>query len=176
MSGIGFLVGYFMMYSIRSGTKTQDAFKSFLGAGALAGGAYFENYKLTSGTAITPIECGILWGAGVYFLIAIVLGVLYSFSQKGNDYPLSAPANAKAAAKKAKDSAIANQAKILAAVNLADPAAAAEPAKAVADDLATAATALDEAAALTPADKWNVYSVVLGRILLGEDFRTPAPK
>lgn len=175
MSGIGFLVGYFMMYSIRSGTKTQDAFKSFLGAGALAGGAYFETYKLASGSAITPIECGILWGVLTYFIIAIVLGALYSFSQKGNDYPLSAPANAKAAAKKAKDSAVANQA-ILATANLAGPAAAADPAKAVAADLATAATALDEAAALTPADQCNVFSVVLGRILLGEDFRTPAPK
>lgn len=176
MSGIGFLVGYFMMYSIRSGTKTQDAFKSFLGAGALAGGAYFETYKLTSGAAITPIECGIVWGVAAYFLIAIALGALYSFSQKGNDYPLSDPVNAKAATKRAKDSAVANQAKISAAAKLAGPAAAADPAKAVADDLANAATALDEAAALTPADKWNVYSVVLGRILLGEDFRTPAPK
>ncbi|MFZ3018861.1 MAG: hypothetical protein WA056_10435 [Gallionella sp.] len=148
MSGIGFLVGYFMMYSIRSGTKTQDAFKSFLGVGALAGGAFFEHLtgvgnagggagvaasassasaaasQVTSAQTIADhaastaqlagVETGLLLGALAYFLISLVLGAVYSFSQRGDS-------------------------------NL-------------------------------PAAPVNVLSVVLGRILLGEDFRTPAPK
>lgn len=115
MSGIGFLVGYFVMYSIRSGTKTQDAFKSFLGVGGLAGGAFLEQ-KIPSNLA--SIEQALLWGAGIYFLISLTLSLFYSFSNK-------------------------------------------------ADDKATPPIS---------ASDWNVLSVVLGRILLGEDFRTPAPR
>lgn len=115
MSGIGFLVGYFVMYSIRSGTKTQDAFKSFLGAGGLAGGIFLEqkipNNLLNTGDAV-------LWGAGLYFLVSLCLSSLYSFSKKGDDK--STPP--------------------------------------------------------LPASDLNLFSIVVGRILLGEDFRTPAPK
>lgn len=80
MSGIGFLIGYFVMYSIRSGSKTQDVFKSFLGAGGLAGGAFlFPTLKDT--TLLSSLESSVLWGAGVYTVVAIVLVVGYAWAK-----------------------------------------------------------------------------------------------
>lgn len=105
MFALSFMAGYFIMYSIRSGTKTQDAFKSFLGAGGLAGGAYLTQ---ALPARIDDLEGGLLWGAGTYVLIAVAFGAIYSWSSANS------PTQA--------------------------------------------------------------FSVVIGRVLLGEDFRTPAPR
>lgn len=40
LSGFWVVVGYFVMYSIRSGNKTQDVFKSISGISGLVGGGF----------------------------------------------------------------------------------------------------------------------------------------
>ena len=136
MSGLGFLIGYFLMYSIRAGTKTQDAFKSFLGAGGLAGGAYSAMVA-----KYTPpnFESSLLWGAGIYFFIAFLLGLLYS-------------------------NTIISQTSILNNNQSSEPTPNPPPPKPVSDGPQT-----------TP-NRVNTFAVIMGRMLLGEDFRTPAPK
>lgn len=66
MSGFWFVVGYFVMYSIRSGNKTQDVFKSISGISSLVGGGF-----LLGG----DISCigSVIYGCAVYIILAIIV-------------------------------------------------------------------------------------------------------
>lgn len=85
---LGFLFGYFLVYSIRSGNKTQDIFKSFLGILGIgvSGGAAL--YVSTSG--LTAYASGALFGSAVYLVLALGLISLYcSHYQYDKDKPVT---------------------------------------------------------------------------------------
>jgi hypothetical protein len=60
---LGFLFGFFLVYSITVGTKTQDVFKSFLGVAGLGGGILETGFfqKGFGLTALWLTEPGRLW-------------------------------------------------------------------------------------------------------------------
>lgn len=80
--GFGFLFGFFLSYSIRSGSKTQDVFKSVvgvLGIGGGAGSAYFvsEVYRVPPLAAYT---LGAFVGFIVYVVFAVCLVSVFTFA------------------------------------------------------------------------------------------------
>ena len=86
---LGFIFGYFLTYSIRYGSKTQDVFKSFLGAIGAGGGA--ATTLLVSEACRFPLllnyGVGTIWGLLVFGLLSLVLSAIYS----GNFDPEKTP-------------------------------------------------------------------------------------
>jgi hypothetical protein len=78
---LGFILGYFLTYSIRHGSKTQDVFKGFLGLSGAIGGAAGLNFILT-GTAkadgLVSYAIGTFVGFLAYVLFALVIALTYS--------------------------------------------------------------------------------------------------
>ena len=93
-AGIGFgalgaAFGYFLTYSIRHGSKTQDVFKSFFGALGVTGGA--------TTTLLVPEACrfallvsygaGALLGFAAFALLALLLALVYSNTYNPDQVP-----------------------------------------------------------------------------------------
>jgi hypothetical protein len=77
---LGFLFGFFLVYSITLGSKTQDVFKSFLGIAGLGSGI-LETKVFPEGVqldGITAYGVGAVLGFGLYVLIAAVLCRVYA--------------------------------------------------------------------------------------------------
>jgi hypothetical protein len=94
---LGFLAGYFLAYSIRSGTRTQDVFKSFLGllgvGGGVAGVASVFTLEEVKAFGLGAFLEQTIWGAGWYVLFALILISLYSYKYKPNETPLKLPSD-----------------------------------------------------------------------------------
>ena len=73
--GIGFLVGYFIMYSIRSGTKTQEVFKSFFG---LVGVGGVGAAVVASGDVGAGLSDAVGYGIIAYFGLTLLLTSVYT--------------------------------------------------------------------------------------------------
>jgi hypothetical protein len=86
LSVVGFIFGYFLTYSIRHGSKTQDVFKGFLGLtgaiGGTAGLVYVFKDSNDAAKALVSYGWGTAYGFGLYLLIALVLAVLYSWNYR----------------------------------------------------------------------------------------------
>ena len=85
---IAVLVGYYLAYSIRSGSKTQDVFKSLLGIGGLASiPTAATSFKLTADQLpglLSTWGVGAVSGFGSYFVLGLILSGLYSRFYKQN--------------------------------------------------------------------------------------------
>src|SRR5260370_16353748 len=78
---LGLLTGYFLAYSIRSNSKTQDAFKGLIGILGLIGGAAMifllrDFVLIRDGTA--GYGLGAVIGFFAYVAISVVLSSVYS--------------------------------------------------------------------------------------------------
>jgi hypothetical protein len=84
-AGFGLLFGFFLSYSIRSGSKTQDVFKSLTGVigagGTTAAGFLFtsENIRILVLGAYT---LGAIAGFVVYLLVALILVSVFAHAGK----------------------------------------------------------------------------------------------
>ncbi len=79
---LGFVFGYFLAYTIRHGSKTQDAFKGFLGV--LGVGTSGLSVKLLQDAdsqtlALVEYTWGTIGGGLVYMVIALALVVIYAW-------------------------------------------------------------------------------------------------
>jgi len=84
-TGFGLLMGYFLVYSIRSENRTQDVFKSLIGLSALGGGAVVTALlrdPTNIRDAIATYSIGALIGAAAYFILVVVLASIYSPSSR----------------------------------------------------------------------------------------------
>jgi hypothetical protein len=84
-AGFGLLFGFFLSYSIRSGSKTQDVFKSLTGVLGAGGGTATaaligEPYRVTVLGAYT---LGAIAGFVAYLLVALIL--VSVFAHAGNE-------------------------------------------------------------------------------------------
>ena len=81
---LGFLFGYFLIYTVRHGSKTQDVFKGFLGLSGAIGGAAGLTFVLKESTTqaegLVAYATGTIYGFLAYVLIAFFLACLYSAS------------------------------------------------------------------------------------------------
>lgn len=79
---LGFLFGYFLIYSVRHGSKTQDVFKGFLGLSGAIGGAAGLTFILKESTAqaegLVAYATGTIYGFLTYIAIAFILALIYS--------------------------------------------------------------------------------------------------
>lgn len=79
---VAVLVGYYLAYSIRSGSKTQDVFKSLLGIGGLAAvptaAASFNVLQNSIPALLGAWGSGAIAGFVAYFVIAGILAIIYS--------------------------------------------------------------------------------------------------
>ena len=79
---IAALVGYYLAYSIRSGSKTQDVFKSLLGIGGIAAvpaaAASFNVLQTYVPALLVTWGRGAICGFIAYFIIAAILAAIYS--------------------------------------------------------------------------------------------------
>jgi hypothetical protein len=79
---VGFIFGYFLTFSIRHGSKTQDVFKGFLGlSGAIGGTAglvfAFKDSE-NAAAALVSYGWGTAYGFATYLTIAFILAIIYS--------------------------------------------------------------------------------------------------
>jgi len=98
---LGMLFGYFLTYSIRYGSKTQDVFKSFLGAIGAGGGA--ATTLLVSEACRFPLlvsyGIGTVYGFAAFFVIAFFLAWAYSVTFDPDKVPTKAALFAETLAK-----------------------------------------------------------------------------
>jgi hypothetical protein len=71
-SGFWVVVGYFVMYSIRSGNKTQDVFKSISGISGLIGGGFLMG---GDGRFIGNV----IYGCAAYISFAFIIALVAVF-------------------------------------------------------------------------------------------------
>lgn len=82
---LGFLFGYFLTYTIRSGKTTQDVFKSFLGIlgiGVSGGAALY-----VSPASLATYTCGAVAGFAVYAGTAVALISVFSYNSNADGKP-----------------------------------------------------------------------------------------
>lgn len=88
-TALGAIFGYFLTYSIRYGSKTQDVFKSFLGALGAGGGA--ATTLLVSEACRFPLlvsyGIGTVIGFVVFCALAVLLAWLYSANFEADKLP-----------------------------------------------------------------------------------------
>jgi hypothetical protein len=85
-AGFGLLFGFFLSYSIRSGSKTQDVFKSLTGVLGAGGGTATaaligEAYRIT---ALGAYTLGAIAGFALYVLTALVLVTVFAGAAANN--------------------------------------------------------------------------------------------
>ena len=88
---IAALIGYYLAYSIRSGSKTQDVFKSLLGIGGIAAvPTVAANFNVLQPYIPALL---VIWGRGAicgfiaYFVIAAILAAIYSATFDNRNLP-----------------------------------------------------------------------------------------
>jgi hypothetical protein len=82
-AGFGLLFGFFLSYSIRSGSKTQDVFKSLTGVLGAGGGTATaaligEPYRIT---ALGAYTLGASAGFAIYVFAALVLVTVFAAAE-----------------------------------------------------------------------------------------------
>ena len=160
---LSFIIGYFVMYSIRAGTKTRDAFESFLGFVGLTGTGALALSTSTLTTVVDHIIKPTGWGIAAYFALALILSAIYSYAIKR-----IAPDARKNATEQAKSAADALK---TAQQVVVQPTSAPIP-----NGQAPVLSLLPPAPAAVEPGGWSLFACILGRVLLGEGLATLEPK
>jgi len=159
------------MYGIRAGSKTQDVFKAFLGAAPLAGGALLAGNK-DAGTNYENLEHAVLYGAGSYVAIALLLTWAFSSNLPGGQGAVPAPGTAQGNAKGTAQGpapAPADNAQAQAPANNANKPN--EGGGGVGANGQPGQQDQQQSPAAARSSKISMWVYLLGRILLGEDFK-----